>query len=121
MAFAILSISTSDGRVYKSDASRGICVPQIYLVEASPSSQIRVSCVSDVKSISRGASGACSGSFYLGVSVSATGSAGPLPLVAQELGLSTSCRDSSRASPSDLEIVVYQDHAHHLCKIDHEL
>ncbi|RWV96713.1 hypothetical protein BHE74_00019202 [Ensete ventricosum] len=114
MAFAILSISTSDGRVYKSDASRGICVPRIYLVEASPSSQIRVSCVTLHNSL-------IDFGFYLGVSVSATGSAGPLPLVAQELGLSTSCRDSSGASPSGLEIVAYQDHAHHLCKINHEL
>ncbi|RWW02641.1 hypothetical protein GW17_00034253, partial [Ensete ventricosum] len=44
-------------KVYKSDPSRGIYVPKIYLDEASSSYQIRIPCV---RSISRGTLEACS-------------------------------------------------------------
>ncbi|RRT62246.1 hypothetical protein B296_00032765 [Ensete ventricosum] len=42
-------------------ANRGICTSHAYFAEAASSCQIRVSCVSGDKCISRGALGSCSG------------------------------------------------------------
>ncbi|RZS24806.1 hypothetical protein BHM03_00057921, partial [Ensete ventricosum] len=61
MALAAPSISTSDGRVYRSDASHGSNTPQMYVVEASPLCQTDVPCVNGLRSRSRGALEACSG------------------------------------------------------------
>ncbi|RRT57171.1 hypothetical protein B296_00027660, partial [Ensete ventricosum] len=61
MALAAPSISTSDRRVYRSEASRGSNTPWMYVAKASPLCQIDVPCVNGRRSGSRGACEACSG------------------------------------------------------------
>ncbi|RRT45637.1 hypothetical protein B296_00042874 [Ensete ventricosum] len=69
MALVAPSINTLDGRVYRSDASRGSNTPRMYVAEASPLCQTGVPCVNSLRSGSRGASEACSGRLHIRMKV----------------------------------------------------